>query len=67
VVSEGALPEHGAWFTEVAAKGYAIPLIIARNPEVGTNLGTQIDKVIKSGASSEEFAKQIAAYINGGS
>jgi multiple sugar transport system substrate-binding protein len=67
VVTEGNLPEHGAWFTEVASKGYAIPLVIARNAEVATNLSTEIDKVIKGGASSEEFAKQIAAFINGGS
>jgi multiple sugar transport system substrate-binding protein len=66
VVTEGGLPEHGAWFLEVAAKGYAIPLGIARKAKVATNLGTEIDKTIKGGADAKTFATQIAAFINGG-
>lgn len=66
VVTEGNLPEHGKWFTEIAAKGYAIPLKIARNAKVSTNLGTTIDTAIKGGADSKTFATKIAAYINGG-
>jgi multiple sugar transport system substrate-binding protein len=67
VVTEGGLPEHGKYFVEVAAKGYAIPLAIARKAKVSTNLGTEIDKVIKSGADAKTFATKIAAFINGGS
>jgi multiple sugar transport system substrate-binding protein len=67
VVTEGGLPEHGKYFLDVAAKGYAIPLVIARKAEVSTNLGTEMDKVIKGGADAKTFATKIAAFINGGS
>lgn len=66
IVTEGNLPESAAWFTQIASKGYAVPLGIARSAKVSTNLGTQIDQVIKGGASSDEFAKKIAAFINAG-
>ena len=66
IVTEGNLPENAAWFTEIAAKGYAIPLGIARSSKVSTNLGTEIDKTIKGGADSKEFAQKIAAFINAG-
>jgi multiple sugar transport system substrate-binding protein len=67
VVTEGGLPEHGKYFLDVAAKGYAIPLVIARKAEVSTNLGTEMDKVIKGGADAKTFATKIASFINGGS
>lgn len=65
VVVEGGLPEHGAWFTEVAAAGYAVPLVIARNSKVSTNLATEMDKSIKAGDDAKTFATKIAAFING--
>lgn len=67
VVTEGNLPANGAVFTEIAANGYAVPLKIARNAVVSTNLQTEIDKIIKSGADAKTFAQKLAAYINGGS
>jgi multiple sugar transport system substrate-binding protein len=64
VVTEGGLPEHGQYFLEVAEKGYAIPLVIARKAKVSSNLGTEIDKTIKGGADAKTFASKIAAFIN---
>ncbi len=64
IVTEGNLPPNAKVFSDVAAKGYAIPLAIARNAKVSTNLGTEIDTVIKSGASAQDFATKIATFIN---
>jgi multiple sugar transport system substrate-binding protein len=66
VVTEGNLPEHAAYFNEVAKVGYAIPLAIASKPEVAVNINTEIDKVVKSGADAKTFATEICAFINGG-
>lgn len=66
IVTEGNLPAHAKWFTEIAAKGYAVPLSIARSAKVSTNLGTEIDKTVKSGADAKTFATSIAAFINAG-
>lgn len=46
--------------------GYSIPLIIATNAKVATNLKTFMDATVKAGADSQEFAKKTAAYINDG-
>ena len=54
------LPEHGAYWNEVAKVGYAIPQAIAAKPAVATNLNAEIDKVIKSGADAKTFATKIA-------
>ncbi|HEY0694747.1 MAG TPA: sugar ABC transporter substrate-binding protein [Kribbella sp.] len=67
VVKEGGLPEHGAWFTEIAKKGYAIPPAIASKATVGANLATEMDKSIKAGDSAKTFADKICKFINSGS
>jgi len=66
VVTEGNLPEHAAYFNDVAKVGYAIPLTIATKPAVATNINAEIDKVIKSGADYKTFATKICAFINQG-
>ncbi len=66
VVTEGNLPEHASYFEEAAKVGYAIPLKIASNATVATNLETTIDKIIKGGADAKAFATQTAAFINSG-
>ncbi len=66
VVTEGNIPEHAAYFEEAAKVGYAIPLKIAPNATVATNLETTIDKIIKGGADAKTFATQTAAFINSG-
>ena len=66
VVTEGDLPKHAAYFNEVAKVGYAIPPAIAQKPAVAANINSEIDKVIKSGASAQEFATKICAFINKG-
>jgi len=66
IVLEDNLPPNGKFFNEVAAVGYSIPLIIATNAKVATNLKTFMDATVKAGADSQEFAKKTAAYINDG-
>ncbi|TCN35519.1 multiple sugar transport system substrate-binding protein [Kribbella orskensis] len=67
VVLENKLPEHCAWFTDVAKNGYAIPPAIASKAEVGANLGTEMDKSIKAGDSAKVWADKICKFINNGS
>ena len=67
IVTEGNLPEHGKLFTEIAAKGYAIPKAIGTNAQVATNLPLEMDKMIKSGNETpKSFSQKLAALINGG-
>ena len=66
IVLEGGLPANAQYFTEVAAKAYAVPEVIARSTNVGTNFGTTMDKIIKGGAGAKEFATKMAAFINAG-
>lgn len=66
IVLEGGIPANGKYFTETAAKGYAIPEVIARSSKVSTNFGTQMDTIVKSGASAKEFATKMAAFVNAG-
>ncbi len=67
VVLENKLPEHCAWFTDVAKNGYAIPPAIASKAEVGANLGTEMDKSIKAGDNAKVWADKICKFINNGS
>jgi multiple sugar transport system substrate-binding protein len=64
IVLEGGQPANAIIFNQIAAKGYAIPPAIARNAKVATNFNTTSDALIKGGASAEEFATKMAAYIN---
>ena len=67
IVTEGNLPEHGKLFTEIAAKGYAIPKAIGTNAKVATNLPLEMDKMIKAGNETpQSFTQKLAALINGG-
>ena len=66
VVIEGNLPKHAQYFNEVAKVGYAIPPAISQKPAVAANINSEIDKVIKSGATAQEFATKICAFINKG-
>ncbi len=66
VVLEGGLPANAKYFTEAAAKGYAVPEVIARSAKVGTNFGTTMDNLIKGGANAQDFATKMAAFINAG-
>jgi multiple sugar transport system substrate-binding protein len=66
VVTEGNLPEHGKWFLDVAEKGYAIPLALARNAKVLNAFPQEADKMLKSGKETpKSFAQKLAKLING--
>jgi len=65
VVTEGNLPEHGKWFTDVANAGYTIPQVLVENPKVSTNFGANLDKLYKSKPDYKTFAQKAAALMNG--
>ncbi|WP_022910661.1 extracellular solute-binding protein [Aestuariimicrobium kwangyangense] len=60
------LPKHAKTFNDLAGKGYAIPLKIANNAVVASNLGTVVDKWIKAKVSAADFGKKLTTYINTG-
>ena len=66
IVLEGGLPANAKYFTEAAAKAYAVPEVIARSAKVSTNFGTTMDSLIKGGADAKTFATKMAAFINAG-
>lgn len=65
VVTEDGLPEHGAWFTEVAAAGYSIPQALLGQPDAVANLGTKLDVIFKELPDHKTFATRAAAAMNG--
>lgn len=65
VVTEGNLPEHAKYFVEVAKNGYTVPQVLVENPAAATNLGTNLDKLIKSKPDYKTFATKAAAFMNG--
>jgi multiple sugar transport system substrate-binding protein len=65
IVTEGNLPPHGHWMTEVAARGYTNPVPLVQHPERAVNLGTNMDSLIRQGTDYRTFAQKAAAYING--
>jgi multiple sugar transport system substrate-binding protein len=66
VVTEGNLPEHGKLFTDIAAKGYAIPKAIGTNAKVANDLPLKMDELIKAKEPPQSFSQKIAQLINGG-
>jgi multiple sugar transport system substrate-binding protein len=66
IVTEGNLPEHASYWNDVAKVGYAIPQAISSKPAVATNIKSEIDKVVKSGADAKTFATKICNFINKG-
>jgi multiple sugar transport system substrate-binding protein len=68
IVTEGGDPEHGTLFNDIAAKGYAVPLTIASNPTILTELPLLVDKMFKAGnETAESFSGKVVQLINGGS
>lgn len=67
VVTEGNLPAHGALFTEVARKGYAIPLAIARNADISVKLPLLMDQMLKAkNETPKSFSQKLVRLLNGG-
>ena len=65
VVTEGNIPAHGAWFTEVAKKGYTTPQVLVENPESASNFSANLNTLILSKPDYKTFAKKAAAMMNG--
>ncbi|MBM7800396.1 multiple sugar transport system substrate-binding protein [Microlunatus panaciterrae] len=67
LVTEGNDPAHGKFFSEVAAKGFAVPKLIVSNPEVATKFSLDIDKMLKSKKETpKSFSDKLTAILTGG-
>jgi multiple sugar transport system substrate-binding protein len=67
VVVEGNLPAHGKLFTEIARKGYAVPLPIARNAQIATDFPLLVDKLLKAKSDTpKSFSGKLVRMLNGG-
>ncbi|HYP46430.1 MAG TPA: extracellular solute-binding protein [Propionibacteriaceae bacterium] len=68
VVTEGNLPPHGKYFTEVAKKGYTIPQVLVENPAVSSTFVAELNKIYLSTLKSgdvKSFAAKAANLMNG--
>lgn len=65
VVTENGLPEHGAWFSEIAAAGYCIPQALLARPDAVANLDAELDQIFKEMPDHKTFAASAAAAMNG--
>jgi multiple sugar transport system substrate-binding protein len=65
VVTEGNLPAHGAWFTEVAKKGYTTPQVLVENPSASTNFGANLQALLLTKPDYKTFATKAANLMNG--
>jgi multiple sugar transport system substrate-binding protein len=65
VVTEGGVPEHAGWLTEIATNAYAIPQVLVDNPAAMAELGTKLDELYKSKPDYKTFATNAAALMNG--
>jgi multiple sugar transport system substrate-binding protein len=65
VVTEGNLPAHGAWFSEVAKKGYTTPQVLVENPTASTNFSANLNTLILSKPDAKTLATKAAAMMNG--
>jgi multiple sugar transport system substrate-binding protein len=65
IVTEGGLPAHGHWFSEVAERGFTTPLVLVENPDRATNLNTNLDSLIRNKTDFRTFAEKAARLMNG--
>ena len=52
IATEGGVPAHGQWFSDVVAKGYAMPTSFIRDVKVSTELPVLVDKLFKDPATT---------------
>jgi multiple sugar transport system substrate-binding protein len=65
VVTEGNLPAHGAYFSQVAKKGYTIPQILVENPDVASSYGAKLNALVLTKPDYKTFATKAANLMNG--
>lgn len=64
IVLENDVPEHGAWFNDAAAVGFAIPLALVLRPTVAVNLSTEMNEwFLAKEDTPKSFADKMATYI----
>lgn len=65
VVTEGNLPAHGAYFSQVAKKGYTTPQVLVENPEVASSYQAKLQALVLSKPNYKTFATKAANLMNG--
>ena len=65
VVTEGNLPAHGAFFSQVAKKGYTIPQVLVENPEVSSSYQAKLQALVLEKVDYKTFATKAANLMNG--
>ncbi|WP_161606173.1 ABC transporter substrate-binding protein [Microlunatus speluncae] len=65
IVTEGGVPEHGHWFSEIAARGFTTPQVLVTYPERSVNLSTNLDSLMRNKTDFRTFAQKAAGYMNG--
>ncbi|CAA9317383.1 MAG: ABC transporter, substrate-binding protein (cluster 1, maltose/g3p/polyamine/iron) [uncultured Friedmanniella sp.] len=65
VVTEGNLPAHGAYFSQVAKKGYTTPQVLVENPEVASSYQAKLQALVLEKPDYKTFATKAANLMNG--
>jgi multiple sugar transport system substrate-binding protein len=65
VVTEGNLPAHGKWFSDVAKKGYTTPQVLVENPEVASSYQAKLQALVLAKTDYKTFATKAANLMNG--
>jgi multiple sugar transport system substrate-binding protein len=65
VVTEGNLPAHGKWFSDVAKKGYTTPQVLVENPDVASSYQAKLQALVLAKTDYKTFATKAANLMNG--
>lgn len=66
LVTEGGVPAHGKLFSDVVAKGYAMPNAFVSTGKIATALPTLVDKLVKDpSTTAASFAQAVTKLVNG--
>lgn len=67
IVTEDHAPAHGSLFNDIADKGYAVPLTMAANATILSELPGMVDKMFKAGNETpKSFSGKVVQLINSG-
>jgi multiple sugar transport system substrate-binding protein len=65
VVTEGNIPAHANWFSDVAKVGYTTPQVLLDNPDVSANFGAKLNTIVLEKPDYKTFATKAANLMNG--
>jgi multiple sugar transport system substrate-binding protein len=66
IVTEGNDPVNGKWFSEIAAKGYAVPPVLARDPKKASDFPLKNDVLLKDikNQTPKGYAQALTKLLN---